>query len=90
MIYPFVDVPRTLWGKPWWRAVLIAVPVWMLVFVLLTGIVDTVKPMREDAMAFLAPFMLYPFALAIAGLCGSRAGSSDVRVNRAPASRRSR
>lgn len=68
VIYPFVDIPRTLGGTSWWRAVLIAVPVWGFVFVLLTGIVDTVKPMREDAMAFLAPFMLYPFALAIAGL----------------------
>jgi hypothetical protein len=68
LIYPFVDPPRTLGGRSWWRAALIGLAVWFIVFVVLIGIVETVRPLGEDAMAFLAPFMLYPFALALAGL----------------------
>lgn len=66
--YPFVDTPRTLAARSWWRAAVIALPVWFIVFVLLTGLVDTVQPLGDNAMVYLAPFMLYPFALAIAGL----------------------
>ena len=66
--YPFLDTPRTLAGRSWWRAALVALPVWVVVFAVLTGLVETVQPLGESAMVYLAPFMLYPFALAIAGL----------------------
>ena len=66
--YPFVDTPRTLAGRSWWRAALVALPVWFIVFAVLTGLVGTVQPLGDSAMVYLAPFMLYPFALAIAGL----------------------
>jgi hypothetical protein len=68
VVYPFVDTPRTLAGGSWWRAALVALPVWLIVFVVLTGLVETVRPMGAGAMVYLAPFMLYPFALAITGL----------------------
>ena len=66
--YPFMDTPRTLAGKSWWRAALVALPVWVIVFAVLTGLVEEIQPLGESAMVYLAPFMLYPFALAIAGL----------------------
>ena len=66
--YPFLDTPRTLAGRSWWRGALVALPVWVIVFAVLSGLVEAVQPLGEAAMVYLAPFMLYPFALAIAGL----------------------
>jgi hypothetical protein len=66
--YPYLDTPRTLAGRSWWRAALVAVPMWVLVFAVLTGLVETVQPLGEGGMVYLAPFMLFPFALAIAAL----------------------
>jgi hypothetical protein len=68
LLYPLLDAPRTLSGRSWWRAALIAVPVWFIVFVGLVGIADSVHRLGEDAMVFLGPFMLYPIALVLAGL----------------------
>lgn len=68
MAYPFLDTPRTLASRSWWLAALVALPVWFVVFVVLTGLVDTVQHLGDNMMVYLAPFMLYPFALAIAGL----------------------
>ena len=68
LLYPFLDAPRTLWSRSWWLAALIALPVWLIVFALLMVVSETVAPLGEASMAFMLPFMLYPFALTIAGL----------------------
>jgi hypothetical protein len=80
LIYPLLDAPRTLGGKSWWRAALIAVSVWFVVFVGLIAAVDSVRPLRDDAMVYLAPFMLYPLALALAGFV-----RIEGRINARPA-----
>jgi len=80
LVYPLLDAPRTLGGKSWWRAALIAVPVWFVVFVGLIAAVDSVRPLRDDAMVYLAPFMLYPLALALAGFV-----RLEGRINARPA-----
>ena len=80
LIYPLLDAPRTLGAKSWWRAALVAVPVWFVVFVGLIAAVDSVRPLRDDAMVYLAPFMLYPLALALAGFV-----RLEGRINARPA-----
>jgi hypothetical protein len=67
-LYPVVDVPRILARRSWWRGAIISAFVWFVLFVTLVGTVDSVRPLRDDAMVFLFPFMLYPMALAISGL----------------------
>lgn len=67
-LYPVLDVPRILSRPSWWRAAMISAFVWIVLFTALVGIVDTVRPLREDAMVFLLPFMMYPIALAISGV----------------------
>jgi hypothetical protein len=85
-VYPVFDVIHILKYRSWWRGVLISAPIWFVMFVLLVAIADAVKPMREDAMVFLAPFMLYPIALAISGAvrlqgrAGGRSPAGDVRI----------
>jgi hypothetical protein len=84
--YPVFDVIHILKYRSWWRGVLISAPIWFVIFISLVGIADAVKPMREDAMVFLAPFMMYPIALAIAaavrlqGRVVGRARESDARI----------
>jgi hypothetical protein len=67
-VYPIVDVPRILARPSWWRGAIVSAFVWFILFVTLVGTVDSVRPLRDDAMVFLFPFMLYPMALAISGL----------------------
>lgn len=67
-LYPVLDIPRILTLPSWWRGAMLAAVVWFVVFFALVGIADTVHPLRENAMIFLLPFMLYPLALAIAGI----------------------
>jgi len=50
------------------------------VFVGLIAAVDSVRPLRDDAMVYLAPFMLYPLALALAGFV-----RLEGRINARPA-----
>jgi hypothetical protein len=85
-VYPAFDVIHILRYRSWWRGVLIAAPIWFVLFVLLVGIADARRPMREDAMVFLFPFMLYPIAIAVSGVvrlqgrAGGRSRESDVRI----------
>lgn len=85
-LYPVFDVIRILKYASWWRGALIATPIWFVVFVSLIGIADTVRPLRDDAMVFLFPFMMYPIALAVSGVVrlqgrvGGRARESDARI----------
>jgi hypothetical protein len=67
-LYPVLDVPRILARSSWWRGAMISALVWIVLFTALVGTVDSVRPLREDAMVFLLPFMMYPMALAISGL----------------------
>ncbi len=85
-LYPVFDVIRILKYTSWWRGALIATPIWFVVFVSLIGIADTVRPLRDDAMVFLFPFMMYPIALAVSGAvrlqgrAGGRSRESDARI----------
>jgi len=67
-LYPLLDVPRILERPSWWRAAAVSAFVWLVVFVILTGVVEEVRHPREDSMIFLLPFMMYPLVLAISGL----------------------
>jgi hypothetical protein len=67
-LYPLIDVPRILGRRSWWGGAVVSLLVWILVFGVLTGVVNSVHRMGDDAMVFLLPFMLYPLALVISGL----------------------
>ena len=67
-LYPILDVPRTLARPSWWRAAIVSAIVWVVVFVTVVGIADSVGHLGEGTLAFLLPFMLYPMALGLAGL----------------------
>jgi hypothetical protein len=67
-LYPLLDVPRILGRRSWWAGAFVSLIVWILVFGILTGVVDSVHRMGDNAMVFLLPFMLYPLALVVSGL----------------------
>ena len=67
-LYPILDVPRTLARPSWWRAAIVSAIVWVVVFVTVVGIADSVGHLGEGTLAFLLPLMLYPMALGLAGL----------------------
>ena len=82
-LYPILDVPRILSRPSWWRGAMISAPAWFVLFVTLVGMVDTVRPLRDDAMVFLFPFMLYPMALVISGFVRLEGACEGGRGNRA-------
>ena len=67
-LYPFLDVPRILSRPSWWRAVALSVLGWIGLFIAIMAATESVRPLGDDAMVFLLPFMLYPIALAVSGV----------------------
>ncbi len=63
-LYPVLDVPRILARPSWWRGAALSVLGWFGLFIAVMGALESVRPVGEDAMVFLLPFMLYPIALA--------------------------
>jgi hypothetical protein len=66
-LYPLIDVPRILTRRSWWLGAMTSAIVWVVVFIGLVQIAEAVRPLRDDAMVFLFPFLLYPLALVISG-----------------------
>ena len=85
-LYPFLDVPRIFSRPSWWRAAAVSVLGWMGLFIAIMAATESVRPLGEDAMIFLLPFMLYPIALAVSGVVrlGGRlaGGPRDVLARR--------
>jgi hypothetical protein len=46
-LYPILDVPRTLARPSWWRAAIVSAIVWVVVFVTVVGIADSVGHLGE-------------------------------------------
>lgn len=67
VVYPLVDAPRTVARPSWWRAAFVSAFVWLVVFVTLTALVDSLRHLGDDMMIYLLPFMLYPLLLALSG-----------------------
>ena len=77
-LYPFLDVPRILSRPSWWRAAAFSVVGWIALFIAIMAATESVRPLGDDAMVFLLPFMLYPIALAVSGVVrlGGRLGGA--------------
>ena len=52
----------------WWLGATLSFPSWIVLFLVLGGTATKVANLREGATIFVLPMMVYPAALAIAGL----------------------
>jgi hypothetical protein len=68
MIFSITDPFLVLRSRSWWAGALVSVPCWIAVFVILGGAATQVGHLREGAMIFLLPMMIYPIALTVSGV----------------------
>jgi len=67
-VYPILAAPLTVAPRSWTLAAAVSFFVWLAVFTVLVQTADALKPMRESAMVFLLPSLLFPPALLVSGL----------------------
>ena len=67
-IYPVLDAARNAARWSWWLGAVVSTVVWVVVFSVLGGVVDARVHLRESAMVFLLPGMMFPVVLLISGL----------------------
>lgn len=68
MLFSITDPFLILRGRSWWAGALVSLPCWIAVFVILGAAATQAGNLREGAMVFLLPMMIYPIALAVSGV----------------------
>ena len=65
-VYSIVAPVSLLWTRRFWRSALASAGIWLLLFWALSAGSEALNgPLRDDAMVFLLPFMIFPAALGI-------------------------
>jgi hypothetical protein len=68
MLFSIVDPIFNFSRRSWWVGSFISIPVWIALFMTLAQTAEAIAPMREGAMIFILPMMVYPAALGLSGL----------------------
>ena len=68
MLFSITDPFLILRGRSWWAGALVSIPCWIGVFVVLGYTATRVGQLREGAMIFMLPMMIYPIALTVSGV----------------------
>ena len=67
-IYPILDAPRNAARWSWFLGAIGSTVVWLVVMGVLVGTADSRERMREGAMVFMLPAMIFPLVLLLSGV----------------------
>jgi hypothetical protein len=64
-----VDPVLNIWRTSWWLGAILSAGTWLALFVVLAAAVNAIEPMREGAMVFMLPMMIFAGgAIVLSGL----------------------
>jgi hypothetical protein len=67
-VFSVVDPVMNVRRRSWWLGAILSAGTCLFLFAVLAATADALAPLREDALVFMAPMMLYALALGLSGL----------------------
>jgi hypothetical protein len=67
-LFSVADPLLNVFRRSWWMGALVSAGTWMALFITFAATANAIEPMREGAMVFLLPMMIFAGALPLSGI----------------------